>query len=247
MSNTGIWFKGNLQVAILAPGTTTVNFNNLALSDALNGTKVTVKPDGDKKTRISNMIEDFGQTREIRYQPKPTEIEFAFDEPTKELIAAALLGTSSTFSQSAVASGTVTRTLVLGKWTTLDAINLDTVTISGKTEGVDFAVNRTLGQIKPLKSEMAVEQTITRTAKEVSGDKIIGATESVIDMALLMHVQNNSDGRSGILQIPKVSVIPSKVFEFLGAKDFQEVAFKGDIVSIGPELYTFKPNLVFGA
>jgi hypothetical protein len=241
MSNaTGLWYKGNLQIALYVAGVLG------AWSDVMNGTKVTVKPDGDKKTRASNQIADYGQAKEVRYIPKPTEAEIEFDEANLELLTAALLGTSSAFSQDAGTAQSATVTLVQGKWVSLGKLNVSNVAITGKTLGTDFLVNARLGQVKALTVGTAGSQTVNFDVGAVAGDKIVAGTQSAIDINLLMEVENNSDGSSGLLEIPKISVLPSAVFTFLGAKDFQTLSFKGDIIKLdGQDLFTFKPNLVF--
>lgn len=245
MSGTGLWYKGNLQVAIIGAGYAG-NMTTLAFSDVLNGTKLTIKPDGDKKVRSSTQVEDFGEAKEVRYMKKPTEIEFGFDEATGEILAAALLGTHSAYSQDAAASQTATLTLVQDKWVSLGALNVSNVAITGKTLGTDFLVNARLGLVKALTVGTAGSKSITFDVGAVAGDKIVAGTETVIDYALLMEVENSSDGLPGILEIPKVSVIPGQVFTFLGAKDFQDVNFKGDVIKMpNKDLFTFKPNLVF--
>ncbi|SMF96131.1 hypothetical protein SAMN02949497_3515 [Methylomagnum ishizawai] len=245
MSGTGLWYKGNLQIAIIGAGYAG-DMTTLAFADALNGTKLTIKPDGDKKVRPSTQIEDFGEAKEVRYLKKPTEVEFGFDAVTGDLLAAALLGTYSAYSQGSSTAQTATRTLVLDKWVSLGALNVANVAITGKTLGTDFVVNARLGLVKALNSGTAGSKSITFDVGAVAGDKIVAGTESVIDYALLMEVENSSDGLPGLLEIPKVSVIPGQVFQFLGAKDFQDVNFKGDVIKLPDrDLFTFKPNLVF--
>lgn len=245
MSGTGLWYKGNLQFALIGAGYAG-DMTTLAFSDPLNGTKLTIKPDGDKKVRSSTQVEDFGEAKEVRYMKKPTEIEFGFDEVPSDLLAAALLGSHMTYTQDAGTSQTATRTLVLNKWVSLGALNVSNVAITSKVLGTDFVVNNRLGLVKALNSGAAGSKSITFDVGAVAGDKIIAGTELVIDYALLMEVENSSDGLPGLLEIPKVSVIPGQVFQFLGAKDFQDVNFKGDVIKLpSRDLFTFKPNLVF--
>lgn len=243
--NSGYWWIGDLRIAVVGR-TFQGDLDSLAWSDPLNGTTLTAKHDGDKKMRQSTQAGDFGQAKEIQYMPKPTELEVGVDAANIDLLAASILGTASAFTQGAVPSGSATKTLVLDRWVSLGVLNLSGVTITGKTEGTDFVVDPVLGLVKALTSGTAGQQTIAYTAGAVAGDKIQAGTETMIFLALMMKVVNNSDGLPGLLTIPKVAVMPSAAQQFIGAKDFQDTKFKGDIIKLpNLDLYTFIPNLVF--
>lgn len=243
MSGNGIWYKGKVQLALYDSSGALGGY-----SDPINGVKLSIKPDGDKKTRIDMGIENFGQAAEVKYIPKPTTLDFEVDEYTRDLLAAALLGTVSAYSQDAATAQTATVTLVLNQWVKLGKLHVSNVVIDTKVEGVDYAVNGHLGLVKALKSDMAGSHTVTFDTGTVTGDKILGATVSVVEFAVLMEVENNSDGLRGILDVPKVSTLPSAVFDFMGAKDFQSLKFGGDLVLMaGQPAFTFQPNLVFAA
>jgi hypothetical protein len=235
-----MWFKGDLLVARWT-GNTLGGF-----SGPLNGMKVSLKPDGDPKRIQSNMLADFGQSKKLSYMPKPTEAELELSDITRPVLAAALLGTDSAYSQDAETTQSATVTLIEGQYVKLPHINVSNVAISGKVEGTDYVVLEKLGMVKALDSATAGSKSVTYDAGAVAGDKIIGGTNNVVDFSIEMLVENNSDGKQGILRIPKISVTPAKAMELLGAKDYQTLAFKGEVISLpGQELFTFMPNLAF--
>lgn len=109
-----------------------------------------------------------------------------------------------------------------------------------------YEVNAELGLVKSLTVGASGSKTLTIDVGGVTGDKIIGATESVVQFKVRMIVENNNDGQSGELIIPKVSVTPSSAMSLVGAQEFQTIPFKGEVISLsGQDLFTFKPNLTF--
>ena len=237
---SSFWYKGDLQIARYSGDTLG------AYSKVLNGLKLTIKADGDPKRITSNNIADFGQTKKLSYMPKPTEVDIEISDPVRTIFAAALLGTDTSFTQSASTGSTANLTLVLDMWVPIGKYNVSSVAISGKVLDTDFRVLPKLGLIMALNSGCAGAQTVTYSAGAVAGDKIAVGTSNVIDFAVLMLVENNSDSLQGILEIPKVSVTPAKAFELLGAKDYQSAAFKGEIISLpGKEPATFIQNVLW--
>lgn len=239
---SGLWFKGDLYVAMYAGSVLG------AFDGPINGTKLDIKASGEVKRRISSGIADFGQSKETLYMPQPTTVEFETDEVSLKLLAGMLLGSASTLTQTNSSDQTATVVLVKNQWVDTGVMNIGGVAIATLTEGTDFVVQRELGLIKALTDGAAGSKSVTYDRGAIAGDKIIGGTSNVIQFAVKVLVQNNSDGQSGILDIPKISVNPGAAMQFLGATDFQKMPFSGEINKLsGQNLFTFIPAATFTA
>lgn len=235
-----VWFSGDLQIARYT-GSVMGGY-----SDIINGIKLTIKVDGDAKRIPSNLTDSFGQTHFLDYMPKPTEIDFELSKMTRRLLADQLLGTHSAFTQSSGTSQTASPTLIQDEWVPIapGVINVSSVAITGKTAGTDFDVLPKQGLIKALNSGTAGAQTVTYNKGAVTGGKIIAGTEKAISFGILMWAENTSTGEQGLLKVPKVTVLPSKAMEFLGAKDYTTAPFKGDVIALpGQSLFEFYAGL----
>lgn len=237
---TGIFYSGNV---FLARYVNNVLGNYIG---PINTSMLSLKADGDAKRRKSSQIGKLGQNQELKYMPKPTAVEFTCDEQSRDLIAGALLGTASTYSQANASDQTVTKTLVLGEWVELGVMNIGSVAIPSCTVGVDFEVLQNLGMVKALTSNAAGSKTITFDRGAIAGDKIAVATQNVVEYAIKAEVQNISDGQHGVLIVPKASMTPGAAMTFVGATDFQDLKFSGEIVVLpNQDPATFYPALTF--
>lgn len=241
-TGSGMWFKGDAYVAIYSGSTLG------AYDGPVNVTNLTIQTSGEIKRRISSGISDFGQAKETLYMPQPTTAEFESDEMSLKLLAGMLLGSSSTLTQTNSSDQSATVVLVKDQWVDMGVMNVGGVTISGLTEGTDFVVQRELGLIKALTVGGAGSKSVTYDRGAIAGDKIIGGTANVIQFALKVKVENNSDGQTGLLIVPKISVNPAGPMQFLGATDFQKMSFSGEVNKLtGQDLFTFIPAATFTA
>lgn len=238
-SDSGLWFSGDIRIARYSNGVLG------GFSDPINASKLEITHSGDKVQRISNGRDDQGEAIETRYMKKPTEFSIGFDEGHRELLAMAVLGTASAYSQSAAEAQSATVTLVLDQWVSLGKYNVSNVTITDKVLGTDFDLHGRLGLIKALKEDMVGSQTVNFDVGAIAGDKIVAGTDRIIDLSILMDVMNNADGQPGILTIPKVSVLPSTALALI-SQEYSTLEFSGDVIKMpGQDLYTFLPNLAF--
>ncbi len=213
-------------------------------SDPVNCKNIDIKPASDKKQQTSYKKATMGFAIRTSFLPKPPEFSVEFDEGDRDLFAAALLGTASTFAQMSATAQSATVALVLDKWVPIvkGIYNISAVSIPSLVLGTDFEFKANLGLIKAKTAGAAGSKTVTYSKGAIAGDVIAGGTLRSIDLSFLMDVTNNSDGQNGILVIPKVTVSASDAFKFVSG-DFQSYKFAGDIVDAGTgeNLYTLYP------
>lgn len=217
--------------------------------DPINFKELQITVDGDTIIQEDRGIDYFGQAKSVNYQPKPTKIQATLDEFNTQLLADFLRGTLSTFSQSAATGETVTVTLIKDKWVDLGTMNIDHVTITGKVEGTDFEVDKTLGHIRALTVGGAGSHAVSFDRGAIAGNKIlIGGNTGPIYYGLSGRVKDHNSGTTGVLQIPQISIDPKTALDIIGAKGNQEAKFDAFAIVIeGSPLFSFFPDLAMTA
>ncbi len=144
-------------------------------------------PTTEEKNRISNKKANFGQALDsVQVAKDPAKLAITWDTATKNLLADAVGGKSSAYSQGVITFTDEAITLTEDGYVELDNQNIDTATWTVEkasdgttvlTEGVDYEVNREMGLIKALNTNGAVAVLVTGKTKAVTGTRIAGATE----------------------------------------------------------------------
>lgn len=220
-------------------------------SDPCNVTELKFQLLGDAKIVSSGAKGELGQALDLVYVGKPTTFELTINRSNRDLLAAALLGTGSAYSQDAATAQTATATLILNEWVQLkDATgepirNIANVTITSKVLGTDFAVLGKQGQIKALTSGCAGSHSITCDMGGVTGSTIVVATESKIEFSVNMLVNNAQTEKEGFLWIPKAICLPGDAAQFM-VTDHNTWKFTGHIIKMpGLPLVRLSPELTF--
>lgn len=204
--------------------------------DPINVTKLVItQPDPDKVERPSNMEATLGQALGTVYYPKSPELEFDTDNADRDILAMMFYGTAVALSQAAVSnaafSGIVAR---LGKWVPLPNKNLSAIAVTGKTEGVDYAVDYAGGMIKTLSGgTIADGATIagTLSANAITGFRVKGLTNTSQRLRLLLKGTNKDNGKKCRLEIDDVTIAPSGGVDLMGRK-YVTATFKGTMVTL---------------
>lgn len=227
----GLFLAGDTMLAFYSgstpgPYTDPINCSELVLS----------QPAADVKSRQSFGKSNYGTVLGSVSLPKAEELALKYDEASANLFALALRGTASTFTQSSASAQAFTITAKLGYWVKLPfwPITSGTVAISGKIEGVDFAVNHDAGLIKALvggsiADGASVSGTATKAA--ASGSKISGGIVSSVTCAILLDGINKDTGNRCRLEIDKATLAAEGDRNLIAA-EYLATSLKGTIIQL---------------
>lgn len=201
--------------------------------DAFNVSEMQItQPDPDTKTRVSYMVESYGQALGAISTPKPAEIQFKTDSLPAAYLSMALLGTPAALAQTAATDAAASFTAIHDKWVALARVELTAFAISGKTAGTDYEVHLAAGLCKVLSTgTIANGSTVnyTHSAPVRAGSKIVAGTQSLIQLTLHGSGINADTGkRCGIL-VHKANVSPSGALSFV-SNDYISMTFKGTLI-----------------
>lgn len=150
-------------------------------------------------------------------------------------LAMALLSTGkSALTQAAATAASASLTLVKDKWVKIAANKwlVDNVTISGKTEGVDFQVHYGNGAIMALNTATAGAQTVAYDLIEIDAGSVIvaGSNPSGIVCSLKFPCRRLDTNTNAELYIPQINLLPNGTIN-LASDAEQEVTFTGEPLS----------------
>lgn len=187
----------------------------------------------DKVERISYLRASYGQALDSYSAPKPTEIEFAFDDIDPDLLSWALLGTPANYTQTAQSNTAGTFTARHDKWVSLPYNTISDFLVTGKTEGVDFEIASEPGLVKVLSTGTiangsAVNYTLDAAAR--TGKTIIAGTDTVLQLQIKGVCDNLFvDGEQWDLDVWQANVSPNISLDFI-SRDPISLSFKGTLI-----------------
>lgn len=199
--------------------------------DVGNATTLEITQGGEIKTRPSRQRSTYGAARSTVAVGGPAALKLGFNDMGPVELAYASHATPDAFSQSADPTQSESVTLILNKWVDIDPQgrgNLDTVAISGKTEGTDYAVDLVLGQIKALQAGTAGAQTVTYNVGARTGYLIEGGSRTTIRGAIVANCIN-LDGERPFVFRAWDAVLRSSAALNLLSEDFAAVELSGNL------------------
>lgn len=202
--------------------------------DAFNVSELSItQPDPDTKTRVSYMVESYGQALGAISVPKPAEIQFTTDSLPAPYLSMALLGEPAAYTQTVANAGTEgTFVAIHDKWVPLARVELSAFAIADKTLGTDYEVHLAAGLCKVLSTGTIVNGstvTYTHAAPARAGTKIVAGTQSLIQLTLHGSGINADTGKRCGLLIHKANVSPSGALSFV-SDDYISMQFKGTLI-----------------
>lgn len=218
---SGLILGGDVYVDVLdASGAST------GLAGPFNCTQLAFTESTDLKQRISRGKSTYGQALDAVSLKKPSEAEFTFDETTKELIAAALLGSAVTRNG---AGGSVTAEVHVarvGKIVQLAHGDVSAVVVKDTTgtttfvAGTDYQLlSAEAGLIKILGGDIADDDQlkINYTWAAESGIQIDGGAQPLIQFRVVMDGKNLTNGNGIICEIDKAIITPKAALDLFNS------------------------------
>lgn len=207
---------------------------NLGFFGPINTTTLKItQPDPDTVTRTSYLRANYGQALDSYSRPKPTEIEFTFDDVDPDLLSWAMLGTPATYAQAVQTNVTGSFTSRYNRWVALPFNSLTAFAITGKTEGEDYEINMPAGLIMVLSTGTIADATSTSytlSAAARTGKSIDAGTNTVLQIAIRGVADNLFvDGQRMDLDVWQANVSPSGALDFV-SKDPISMTFKGTLI-----------------
>jgi hypothetical protein len=196
-------------------------------------TGLTIKAGNEPKERKSNLVGQSGKVRGTFARTMPTELKISANAANSDLYALFLLGSTAAYS---VAGGSATGESVASmehdKWYKLAHDNVSAVAITDKVLGTDFEVDGKLGLIRNLSTGSIANNatdSVNYTYSAIAGTTIQVGTQSKVDVKLLGRLTNSETGNYSILEVPKVTLSPSKELALIG-NDYSEFELTGNCI-----------------
>lgn len=198
--------------------------------------KFAPKVETETKENKLNGRDTLGQTADSYTRITSSTISIVFNRYNPEVLSAAFMG--SAVDQTAAAGAyTATITGIKDRWVEVNQTGLDTCVVKDVTdtityvEGTDYEVNKRLGMIKVLTTELNGDVLhISGNKLAKTGRKITGATRSMINAALRLDGKNNADGSNVVVSVFKAQLRADTEFDFL-SEDFPELTFSGSMTT----------------
>lgn len=201
-------------------------------------TALTITASNEVKERKSNLVGQSGKVRGSFARTNPTQIKISANATNSDLYALFLLGSTAALN---VAGGTVTGESLASaehdKWYKLAHENVSSVVVTGKTLGVDYAVDAELGMIRILSTGTIADNAtsaVNYTYSGITGTTIRVGTESKVDVRLLGRLVNAETGAKAIIEVPKVTLSPDGEISLIG-DDYQDFGLTGSCVLLDGE------------
>ena len=221
-----LWIAGTLQKEMIGP---------LATS------QLVLKPQSELKQRFSKQRGKWGKQAGSFVVAKPTQFTLGVNAVNMKVLAMAYQGT---IEAQAIASGTITAepvTLSHGLFVRVSQRNISAVAITGSVLGIDFVVDKKIGAIKALSTGNladGVATTFNAVHGAITATRILGGTESKIDVQLVMDGQNKENLSEVYIRIPKIPLTLDSDID-LKANDYNDITFKGEIELLDTETAEF--------
>jgi hypothetical protein len=221
MSDNVVLLSGDLRIDILTPDGASTGFQELE-AEAL---KITPK---SKLIELASKKRDsYGQPFFTGAIPQPTEFELQLSEVSREILAALLAGTISTFTQVVGALPEVVVKAIAGRWVSLGAIGLSGAVVKSQdgittyAEGDDYILDKELGMIQIVESGDITAGSmlgVVPSLKAMTGNRITGSTRYQFKMELFLNGLNLATNEKVYFHAYQAFVTPSDAQDFLGDK-----------------------------
>jgi len=233
----------NLQQGLIYEGTIFAQryVNNVLQAKSIGPfevTGLTIKATNEVKTRKSNLTGQSGKVRGTFARTAPTDIKISANASNSDLYALFLLGSTAAYT---VAGGTVSAESLASaehdKWYQLAHKNISAVVITGKAINVDYEVDGQLGLIRILSTGAIANNAtsaINYTYGAIAGTTILVGTQSKVDVKLIGRLSNSETGNFAILEVPKVTLSPSKELSLIG-NDYSDFELSGSCILLNGE------------
>lgn len=210
-----------------------------------NATQVQITPKGKREDRISREPGTYGQILDSATMVEPAEFSWQMDGIDHSALAIVLQGQATayevtggtataetlTFSSMGghrVARGRITAVTTLtnaGASVTYDDYTTEPVLgLVIPTPGGDLALAIAASLAETPSSPLATK--VTYTYPSATGYTITGAVEAEVTGSMLVYLENQVDGRTGVLEIDEVVVQASAAFDAVAEK-LQTASLKG--------------------
>jgi len=226
-----------------------VRLANVDADGVLTGSYIGVKnpvklsitsPEPDRQQRISKMRDSYGVALDEIVTPKPTEIELSTDDTgDAEVLAWALNGGSSAFSQSSATVTAQAYTVVKGAWFQVAHRKISSVVITntaGTTTYVantDYLVEPVSGWIKPTTAGAIASGSVkvSYAAAALTGSTIKAGTTPNIVVQISGEGKNLATGLPVRILVPRASLSANGALDLIGS-DFIVTSLKGSALKI---------------
>jgi hypothetical protein len=197
-------------------------------------------PEPDRQQRISHLRDSFGTALDELVTPKPTEIELSTDDAgDAEVLAWALNGEASDYTQSSATATDETYAVEKGKWFKVAHRSISTVVVkntAGSTTYVantDYLVDPVSGFIKPTDAGAIATGNVkvSYAAAALTGKTVKAGTRANIVVQIDGEGTNLATDKAVHVLVPRASLSANGSLDLIGS-DFVVTALKGTALKI---------------
>ena len=232
--DTGLIFAGNIYMAKMAGDVATefagpINVSRLELTP----------PQPESVNRTSFERDTYGQVLDsVNLPGEGPRIAMDFDSLPSSLLADALAGTVTDFTNTVQTVTGEPMTLINGLWLKLPNSHVDTSTIvvttdAGATELVkdtDYKVESATGLIRALNDTAAVAVNVDYDTLENSGNRVLGATEISKRRQIIMDGQNLVTGKPASVTVWSAAFSATQALDLM-SREFITGTLEGTMVT----------------
>jgi hypothetical protein len=212
------------------------------------------------KKMTSKGHDTYGQVAASVSVKQPATLKISLKEVDAQIMALALLGTVSVFTQIAgtVAAAAEDVTLIPGRWVQLAKRNITPhadpaspiviatdVAVPVSVPLADVEINHRLGLIKYIGTTLTEPTacTIGYAYGLVSGSQIAGSTQPQVKFKILFDGMNMVTGEYVQVEIDEATCSPSSPIDFM-SEDFAELILEGEMRTVAGQSAPYRVTVV---
>lgn len=233
-TDTGLIFAGNIFMAKMAGDVATefagpINVSRLELTP----------PQPESVNRTSFERDTYGQVLDsVNLPGEAPRIAMDFDSLPSSLLADALAGTVTDFTNTMQTVTAEPMTLINGLWLKLPNGHVDTSTLvvttdAGATvleQGTDYQVESATGLIRALNDTAAVAVNVDYDTLENSGNRVLGATEISKKRQIIMDGKNLVTGKTAAVTVWSAAFSATQALDLM-SREFITGTLEGTMVT----------------
>lgn len=202
----------------------------------------------------------YGQVAAAVSVKQPATLKISLKEVDADIMALALLGTVTTYTQTAgtVAAAAEAVTLIPGRWVQLAKKNItphvastsEIVVATGAQTPVsipltDVEINHRLGLIKYIGTVLTVATACTIGYKygNISGRQIAGSTQPQVKFKVLFDGKNMVTGDMVQVEIDEATCTPASPIDFM-SEDFAELILEGEMRTVTGQSAPYRVTVI---
>lgn len=203
-----------------------------------NATMLSIKAESENKTLIGRGKNNHGMVLGSVDIQQPGLIEVEINEYDKETLAMIFLGEASVVQVTGASVTDEAVTAIAGAFVNLAYHGVSNVVVQDVTdtttyvEGTDYNINYEVGMLETIVGGGITDADVLHVDYDYETadyDKIVGATQPTVKVALFLDGKNLNNGKECFVNVWEATLSPDAAVDFL-AEDFVATKFTGSMI-----------------